>query len=244
MKNVVEVEEKVMKKEEDIRSGVYSAVYFGVKLLLDPGKLMGVWNVYCGIYYISHFLVKKLELIGLRFILFMSLIQEGRNNKFKCFLKSSFIEGIASFTVKFDNKQRASQGRNLRCIFNFLPKITDQLIINNCAISKNQFRKLLLVGRHIKVFKFNNCDMSFDEFFLSKSIHYSIKSINFTFTDDSQSKTPETRLKTLTNFLKAASKTDLSLSLEHLSTNNSTLTSQLQKSTTKTLFTSLTIFST
>ncbi|CAI2379977.1 unnamed protein product [Moneuplotes crassus] len=180
-------------------------------------ELLEVKHLYWSVYNFDankfDYFYNKMEQIGLRFIQRLN-ISGSRNVKVaKKFLRISFIKEMSIFSFISPHLE----SKKYRCfhkqVLKFLPRVTKHISLQCCQINKNQFRKIIQIGRHIENIDFVLCNITFAGLKLTESLVYSIKSICFYFFNDPQIQPVKEIIESLRNFIQAASATSIKTSL-------------------------------
>ncbi|CAI2379700.1 unnamed protein product [Moneuplotes crassus] len=206
------VEQKIRKKEVLIEERVYENMYQNTRMDDIDVLSRDYWSICDESIYFTEFVLKKMRKFKKTKVHTVTVWEYCNEKMFKEFLKASLIKEIPKFWMMFQNAGRFS--------INQLPNISKYLCLSCCDIDQRQFRKIIQVGRHIEEMKFEWCMIEFRDFKLSKSLHYAIKSIEFTILnsrDKNQQEKYEVEMKQgIQGFVKAASFTDLKQSLKSL----------------------------
>ncbi|CAI2379718.1 unnamed protein product [Moneuplotes crassus] len=147
---------------------------------------------------------------------YLTCIQKENEYCFRKVINTSFIRKIANFQIKLSNNKALKYNCYHKQVMRFLPKVTNKVILSNCNITKNQFRKIIQVGRHIKEVKFLCCSLVLDGLVLDTNLDYSIRLLSFTQLDQKNPQASEEFLESLKTFARAASQTSLKTSLKLL----------------------------
>ncbi|CAI2365805.1 unnamed protein product [Moneuplotes crassus] len=166
----------------------------------------------------SHFLLKKLKNIRIKGFDSLSLYEEKNQPIFRKFLKTYFIDNINSLYVTPVEEDLHKNNNYLSLVIRYIPNVSQLLYLRNFKISKNNFRKIIQIGRHMNAIKFNECNMNLKGLKFTNFLKYQIKLISFSIPYQPSSKFLEEFEENCIIFITAASSTTLKQSLRSFCT--------------------------
>ncbi|CAI2378332.1 unnamed protein product [Moneuplotes crassus] len=212
-----ELEIVIKKKEDEILGRAYDSLYLVYEKVRLTCKGLVSLFFYCQTP--THFSCQFCKIVTPS--VFSTINKQSCSNRT---IRMKFVEIVEKSAVKEINETciypccNADQKHSafIRRSINLIPKTIEKFTIVNCSITKNQFRKIIQVGRHIKEIKFIYCRTNLKGLQLSKSIHYSTQAIALTSGSPFKRLQIKDNRKMVGRFLKAASCTDLKSSLKLL----------------------------
>ncbi|CAI2380114.1 unnamed protein product [Moneuplotes crassus] len=211
MDNKVSYEQRILKTESLLEDRVYENMYQNTDIEQSEVVFPSHWFICDESIAFTDFLVKKMRKFKKTDVETVTIWKYWNVDRTNEFLKVSLIRRISNFTAPFDRITTE------KYILDHLPRVTKSLCLSYCNIDEKQLVKIIQVGRHIEDIKFQWCIMKPKEFKLNKSLHYTIKSIEFTadllLIRDEYRKSVKDLGQGIKSFVEAALLTDLKQSL-------------------------------
>ncbi|CAI2379595.1 unnamed protein product [Moneuplotes crassus] len=161
----------------------------------------------------SDLFFRKIKKLKKKSIQKVSVWKNSDSNHFRKFLKTCAIKEVLKLNLILPKNQQKIYSCFHKCTTQILPKVTTLLTLQCCQISKNQLRKIIQVGRHIKVMRYVRCKIDSSDIELAKSLNYSIESISFNFQKFPIDQPTEEIQESMLSLIEAASLTNLKCSL-------------------------------
>ncbi|CAI2379372.1 unnamed protein product [Moneuplotes crassus] len=121
-------------------------------------------------------LMKTRHPIGFVRLFGVFIEQEEVKNEAKMALTLEGVREVEKFRFKLDIRKPIKYERYL---LKGLYKVQNCLHLQDCHLTKNQFRKLIQTGRHIPHFKFQNCTLDLTNLTFTPTLTFSIKFLEF-----------------------------------------------------------------
>ncbi|CAI2368269.1 unnamed protein product [Moneuplotes crassus] len=223
-----EIEESILKETTKIHKKISSEIFRDFETRVNLSISRFGWLLNKSTKYHSNCLLNKLSSIPLSPLSCLVLWQKDNQQGFNKFLDRSSVNWISESVVRLDVKKK-KYGVYERKILRVLPSVMERLVLGNCIVNKNQFRKIIQAGRHIPHISFKNCDLSIDNLKFSNSIQYSIKYIGIKMKKNNEFQSPTEILRISQTLFLAASSTDLKLSMKGFYTDISEAIDQIRE---------------
>ncbi|CAI2379168.1 unnamed protein product [Moneuplotes crassus] len=210
--------EKEIRDEEDyIQETNLEVMFSRFTKLKCPSMSKFNWRIANSSLNISNKFYNQIQLTGLKEIQNLEFNIRKRKHLLRKFMKVPFINKINKLSVRLFHSKKDSY--YLGCVIKCIPRITRALHLQNCMISRNKFRKILQIGRHMEHIEFESCCLDFKEINLTDNLCYSIQSIAFLWKSFSPGLHNHEIEETLKCIVKAASQTSLKSSLSLIKIN-------------------------
>ncbi|CAI2380022.1 unnamed protein product [Moneuplotes crassus] len=176
------IEIEVYKEEEQIDGRVMKEVYWcsNGRDYVDEGILAMICSFMCKSWDLVVKVLGQKICNGFKEIESFCVGEFQNKTMFKKIIDKPFTKQISTCIMLFDLNELPKRTTLPKGVYNYLPLITTNFSLCNTNLSATQLRKIIQIGRHIKNISFICCKITPTPFKLTKSITYSINSLQIT----------------------------------------------------------------